>query len=52
MNEILPKKCDRCGTHLIVKIRAAAKRPVLEWYWWCSHCKTREVFKEEPIEDD
>lgn len=52
MTEILPKKCDRCGTHMIVQIRAAPKRPILEWYYWCSHCQIREIFKEEPLEDE
>lgn len=49
--EILPKKCDYCGTHMIVKVRAAPGRPYYEWYYWCYACQVREIFMEEPMED-
>jgi hypothetical protein len=48
----LSKKCDHCGGHMIVKVRAAAGRPILEWYYWCYVCNIREIFMEEPLEDE
>lgn len=48
----LPKRCDHCGSWMIVKVRAAAGRPFLEWYYWCHGCQIREIFREEPMEDE
>lgn len=48
----LSRKCDKCGSAMVVKVRTAPKRPILEWYYYCERCNLREVFMEEPLEDD
>jgi len=51
MNPIT-KRCDKCGFPMITKVMADNKRPVLLWYYFCESCNLREVFMEEPLEDD
>jgi len=52
MTEMLPKVCERCGTHMIIKVRASPNRAILEWYYYCDFCSIREIFLEEPMEDE
>jgi len=49
---ILPKRCDRCGQHMTIKIKAEPKAPILTWYYWCEACLLTEVFMQEPLNDD
>lgn len=53
MSDILPlsKKCDHCGSSMIVKVRAAPGRPILQWYYYCHACDIRDIFLEEPLDD-
>lgn len=47
------QRCDKCGNVRITKVKVDPKRPgVLQWYYWCESCNLREIFMEEPLEDD
>lgn len=49
---ILPKRCDRCGQKMQIRIKAEPKAPILTWYYWCEGCLMTEVFMQEPLVDE